>query len=389
MVKKTIGVGAICRVMMKYLHPSAKIRDKYPNHTSSEKLGELIVIRQEVKKVNRKDQMCLVMRHDTWPNEELHCVKRWAKIVVEGDPSGYFDAPLPTPPQESTAQEAVEEEEIPDRVFQTNGTNEEDIAFVRSLGLGVDDDNDPAPENIPNDDGEEQNVNQSWGWNGIDPRSSGQFFDHGAKLNHGLGEISPDAPPDTLVALFLTLFPREYLEMVLLAETNKTIEDQEGEITFGELLRCIGLWFFLATTSGFARRDFFSSFPINERSGAPYRLNQYITRTRFESILQSLTFTDAPTPTYLDPFWEVRQMIVEWNSNMHRVFKSAWVCCLDESMSSWLNKFTCPGWMFVPRKPRPFGNEYHTICCGVTGILFAMELVEGKDRTTQLPSPLL
>ena len=80
-------------------------------------------------------------------------------------------------------------------------------------------------------------------------------------------------------------------------------------------------------------------------------------------------------------------MIKAWNTNMHRVFKSAWVCCIDESMSSWLNKFTCPGWMFVPRKPRPFGNEYHTICCGLTGILFAMELVEGKDRPTQLPSP--
>ena len=35
--------------------------------------------------------------------------------------------------------------------------------------------------------------------------------------------------------------------------------------------------------------------------------------------------------------------------------------------------------MFVPRKPHPFGNEYHTICCGLSRILFRLELREGKD----------
>ena len=41
---------------------------------------------------------------------------------------------------------------------------------------------------------------------------------------------------------------------------------------------------------------------------------------------------------------------------------------------------TCPGFMFVPQKTCcPFGNEYHTVCCGNTGIMFAMEIVEGKD----------
>ena len=43
--------------------------------------------------------------------------------------------------------------------------------------------------------------------------------------------------------------------------------------------------------------------------------------------------------------------------------------------------------MCVPRKPRPFGNEYHTICCGISGILFKMQLVEGKDRPKELSSP--
>ena len=43
--------------------------------------------------------------------------------------------------------------------------------------------------------------------------------------------------------------------------------------------------------------------------------------------------------------------------------------------------------MFVPRKPHPMGNEYHTLCCGISGVMYAIELVQGKDRPRQLPAP--
>lgn len=37
----------------------------------------------------------------------------------------------------------------------------------------------------------------------------------------------------------------------------------------------------------------------------------------------------------------------------------------------------------MPRKPHPFRNEYHTVCCGQTAILFALEMVEGKDAPAE------
>lgn len=80
-------------------------------------------------------------------------------------------------------------------------------------------------------------------------------------------------------------------------------------------------------------------------------------------------------------------MIDSWNDNMDAQFMSGWIQCLDESMSVWLNRFTCPGFMFVPRKPWPFGNEYHTICCGLSGILFRLEIVEGRDFPTERERP--
>ncbi len=63
--------------------------------------------------------------------------------------------------------------------------------------------------------------------------------------------------------------------------------------------------------------------------------------------------------------------------------------CLDKSMYIWFQQWTCPGWMFFPRKPHPFGNQYHTACCGLSGILFFMEMVEGKDWLPQLGAPEL
>jgi hypothetical protein len=58
-------------------------------------------------------------------------------------------------------------------------------------------------------------------------------------------------------------------------------------------------------------------------------------------------------------------------------------------MSVCTNRWTCPGWMLVPRKPHPMGNEYHSLCCGPSGIMYAIELVEGKDRPREVPPPKL
>ena len=32
------------------------------------------------------------------------------------------------------------------------------------------------------------------------------------------------------------------------------------------------------------------------------------------------------------------------------------------------------------------GKEYHSICCGLSGIMFAIKLVQGKDRLSQIPN---
>ena len=58
--------------------------------------------------------------------------------------------------------------------------------------------------------------------------------------------------------------------------------------------------------------------------------------------------------------------------------------CIDESMSKWVNEYTCPGFMFVPCKPWSFGNKYHDTGCAESDIIWALELWEGKDCPPQL-----
>ena len=106
---------------------------------------------------------------------------------------------------------------------------------------------------------------------------------------------------------------------------------------------------------------------------------------RFELILQAIKYTDHEPPVYQYRFHQVRQLIEEWNDNMTENFTPSWVNCLNESMSFWVNMNTRPGFIYCPRKPWPFGNEYHTMCCCQSGVMFNLELAKGKDQPRDAP----
>ena len=72
------------------------------------------------------------------------------------------------------------------------------------------------------------------------------------------------------------------------------------------------------------------------------------------------------------------------NKNMATNFVPSWINCINESMSKWLNEYTCPGFMFIPCKPWPFGNEYHDAGYTDSNIIWSLEVREGKDQQLQL-----
>ena len=88
---------------------------------------------------------------------------------------------------------------------------------------------------------------------------------------------------------------------------------------------------------------------------APFRLNKYMSRTRFEVIILSLHYTNREDFVYNSWLLRMRQMVEVWNMNISDEFNPYWINLLDESNMDWFNKYS-PVFMCIGRKPRPFGN---------------------------------
>jgi len=185
-----------------------------------------VEIRREVKNVNRRDQMCIVLRHDSFPNTELHAVERWVCVTTAA--ASTFDSSGPTI-EESTTEVA----RPPGEQTALGDTINDAHQYLRE-GFSVDDDTLPNEENIG--PGIAATTTNTWGWDGIDPHKQGN--------NHRTDPVfngDPNRPIDTsnlLMTIFINMLPWDYLTSILLVETNKNMTTK---VTIGELLKFIGL----------------------------------------------------------------------------------------------------------------------------------------------------
>ena len=384
--KKRMGDGAVVQCYLKYLHPTQELSKRFVNARDNFRLNNLVVLRREVKKIRRKDVECVVLQSDEVMNDDVHVeiyghLKHFT-VVVEGNPANFYNAATPEAIRTETDGTGDENVELPEEVLERQNFanfSEEDVSALQAV-VETDNDNDPAPENIPDliDDTGTCTYQEEWGHDGLCHRRMNT-----TTANLGAERICCHINP-TLLDTFETFFPTNYVNEVILPEMRKHMTTK-APLTYGEFLRFLGLWLIMATIQGPSRHEFWKREQVDMFFGAPFRLTEFMSKTRFEDILASLTYTNKAAPAYRDGFHEVRGLIEAWNRNMQSVFVPSWVTCIDESMSSWSNRWTCPGFMFVPRKPHPLGNEYHTACCGESGILYAMEIVEGKSRPAEKP----
>jgi len=236
-----------------------------------------------------------------------------------------------------------------------------DIEEQRRQGITVEDDNEPLPENATPAQNEAQLIYESGRWTtprACCRRSDGFAYPEGKFMNKRWDVIADMSELD----LFRMCFPEEYIADVVIPETNKGLQRKMDLHEFYVFLGCI---FYMSCFVGIDNRaDWWSTSPIDMMSGAPFRLNAYMSRKRFDEIMSALKYTDKEAPTtFVDRFHEVRQMIDAFNKHYESEYSPSWLSCINESMNVWLNKF-CPGFMSLPRKPHPFGNEYHSIADG-------------------------
>jgi hypothetical protein len=269
--------------------------------------------------------------------------KRFVKVKMEGDPNMSFDSPqVPPLTQNNPTKPAIEDmtEEEQDPASNIRRDLAEDIALVGNQGYDDGDDNKPAPENVPDP---EATFNfglypdQQWGESTfVDPMAS-----TGYKSPPGFVDF--DINNATYLDIFFKFFPFKWLKDVLLVKTNKNLSQ---ELTMRELIRYLGLRLSMASVGGgFSTNEFFSTEPFHPVNNTwPYNFRSKMSKKCFKQITAALSFTNKAKPTYKDRFWEVRQMIDDWNKNMVAIFLAGWILCLDKSiMSIWFSRGTCPG----------------------------------------------
>ena len=373
------GIGAVGSAMAHFFHPSEHIRAKWPND-DKRRLTGVLVVGGGMRCVARKEQMCYLVRIDNIGEDVvLHIVKKNFKITV---------APTEPFPSEALihAPAAPGDAVNPDRSSNRNTTiniegglsragTREEIEQLRQQGITVDDDNEPAPENAQAlEVGEHTGT---WEKPQYCCRRANTYSDQAGRfVHHRWDKI---AEMDEL-QLFRMCFPEKWIVDSVIPETNKNLGTPVDLHEFYVWLGCI---FFMSCYLGVEDRDlWWSTKPVNMFEGAPFRLNEFMTKTRFREIMEAIRYTSKEAPLlFVDRFHEIREMIDAFNNHYASEYRPSWLSCLDESMNSWLNKF-CPGFMSLPRKPHPFGNEYHSIADGDDGkpIMWRVRIVEGKDR---------
>ena len=377
------------------------------NYTKTDKAEGLVVVSEGSKSIRWEEKVIVIFRHPPKDNlmEEFECwtTHHFAHIMEEGNEEDVFMSlndggsnnsggvrvvqlnpnimrnPTQHHPEDTQTNETVPTEVV--QLFESNSStlDSDDVNLVQQILPGmVDDDNQPLPENIPTPAEEGQDAPQffsTWEHSGDCYCCLAGGHKHKAHLS-----LYTDMKP-TIQRLFEMFFFKQYVEGIIIPQSNICLrKEKHHPVSYGEFLCWLGLWFLMATINGPDHPNFGSMGEVDSFIGALLRLGSFMSRKRFEAILKALAITARQPPS----FWEVREIIEAWNANMTEQFTPSWVSCLDESMSTWTNKYSCPGWMFMPRKPWPFGNEYHTVCCSLSGILWQMELVEGKDSPSEI-----
>ena len=138
-----------------------------------------------------------------------------------------------------------------------NAIRDDESFAVREVVM-VDDDNEPAPENIPTAD-PPQGVFTQWGYSGGCKRRMEGAVQLQPKLLHG----NPTGVKPSLLQLFELLFPKDFLCNVILDSINKNMEGDEP-VSYGELLRWLGLWLLMSTIQGPKRFEYWSSLVHHE-----------------------------------------------------------------------------------------------------------------------------
>ena len=128
-------------------------------------------MRQDVKQIKQKEQLSLIVTDNDFKDDDsellkLSAVKRHFKVENEGDPDYFFDGVAKD--DNKQAEEEVLPQVIDDEVMGVNDGGPQNLAAALNGVVDIDNDNEPAPENVPTPGVSTTTVlSPEWGHEGI------------------------------------------------------------------------------------------------------------------------------------------------------------------------------------------------------------------------------
>ena len=268
------GVGAKCTILLSALHPMAIIEQKHPkgSRTNRERLTNCLMMDQTTRSIKGVLKLVIVVKHEDYGDDLIYCAERFAVVTSPGSEDNYFAPVAPTPADLPVwhGDGTDNSNEINDDIYHARN-NAEDIANVRAKGFLVDNNNDPAPKNIPcattatvKENG--LPLDQEWGWDNTCNRQKEGHHHNDAKVKD---HTKQDLIDLGFLEVFWLMFPQYFFYLVMVTHTSRAlVADGHSKTTTGELTRFLGCIFFMACTSGFAKEDFWSTKLISILEGA-------------------------------------------------------------------------------------------------------------------------
>ena len=185
--------------------------------------------------------------------------------------------------------------------FRTHGITviESKISTLRSEEIAVDDNNDPAPENLMQSDDVFPTASIiTFGFHDVYPwRQSGNLPFGRPKL-----KTTPIKRIQHIYRLqfFIKLFFMDYIKNLIIPETKKRLN---STMNLSQYFCVIGFCLIMACYVVHSVRDFFLKYLITPQKGAPIHLNHIISGRRIDNITQVMSYKIFSIPEFNYPFF--------------------------------------------------------------------------------------
>ena len=175
------------------------------------------------------------------------------------------------------------------------------MAHNLMVGAMIDNDNAPAPENIPTANENTDGIFGQWEHSGTCYRA----LAGGCRLKARISYL-PNIKP-SLFNMFVLFFFMLFVKDVIMFTTNMclTVNGVHHKLSYGEFLQWIGIWLLMSMLHGLDHATFWSLLEINLFQGALWQLTDLMSRKQFDAILHAIFYTNHDKPAYRDKFWEV------------------------------------------------------------------------------------